>query len=326
MQSEVEMNLPKLGIGCWSFGGGSYWGEQSQMDVDKIVSASLDNGLNYFDTAEMYNDGESEKSLGLALKGRRSKAIIGTKVWPDNCARDVMTAHCEQSLRRLNTDYIDIYMVHWPLENYEGAAEAMNLLIEQGKVRFGGVSNHGPRQMAEAAEAGLKYSVNQVMYNLISRGAESSVCADAAKRNVAVMGYMPLMQGLLTGKYDSPREIPPARMRTRHFAGTREGARHGGTGYEEIIFKLMAELKTAAVEYGTSPGAASLAWCLSRSEIACEVTGIRSAAQLESGLEALKLAANTKLMSFMDMLSRDLMLKMGDGIDYWESDENSRSR
>lgn len=327
MKSEYKtLKLPKLGIGCWSFGGGSYWGEQSQSDAEAIVSMSLENGLNYFDTAEMYNDGDSEKSLGLALKGRRSEAIIGSKVWPDNCERDIMITHCEESLRRLGTDYMDIYMVHWPLENYEGAVEAMDRLIEQGKVRFGGVSNHGPLQMAEASDAGLKYSVNQVIYNLLSRAIELEVCPEAARRNVAIMGYMPLMQGLLTAKYESSSEIPPARMRTRHFDGSRTGSRHGGAGYEKDVFELVAAVKEAASDAGSNPAAAAIAWCMYRPEIACEIAGIRTVSQLESGLEALELTGNADLMRHLDEVSKNLMNEMGDNIDYWDSSENSRCR
>lgn len=323
---DEKLKLPKFGIGSWSFGGGSYWGEQSQNDVDAIVAMSLENGLNYFDTAEIYNDGGSEASLGLALKGRRKKALIGSKVWPDNCHRDVMISHCEESLRRLGTDYIDIYMVHWPLENYGGAVEAMNRLIEQGKVRFGGVSNHGPAQMAAASDAGLNYSVNQVIYNLISRAVEFEVFPEAAKRGIALMGYMPLMQGLLTGKFDSPSDIPAARMRTRHFDGSREGSRHGGPGYEKEVFEIVAAVKAAAADAGVSPAAASIAWCMSQQDMACEIGGIRSLSQLQSGIDAMELAGNTELMSQLGRVSESLKREMGDNIDYWDSAENSRSR
>lgn len=326
MKNSELLKLPKFGIGTWSFGGGSYWGEQSQSDVQAIVSMSLENGLNYFDSAEMYNNGGSETSLGLAIKGRRDEAIIGSKVWPDNCDRDVMIAHCEDSLRRLGTDYIDIYMVHWPLKNYSGAVEAMDRLMEQGKVRFGGVSNHGPIQMAQAADAGLKYSVNQVIYNLMSRAIEFEVYPEAAGRNIAIMGYMPLMQGLLTGKFSSASEIPPARMRTRHFDGKRTGSRHGGPGFENEVFELVSAVKDAASEFGTNPAAASIAWCMYRPEIACEIGGIRSVSQLESGIEAVELTDNTELMRHLDNVSENLKKEMGKNIDYWDSAENSRSR
>ena len=104
-----------LGAGCWAFGGGEYWGARNQQDVDNVVAHSLDWGVTYFDTAEAYNDGASESSLGQALKGKRDRAIIGTKVSPCNCYPDALVEHCEASLRRLCTDTIDLYMVHWPI-------------------------------------------------------------------------------------------------------------------------------------------------------------------------------------------------------------------
>ncbi len=325
-ENTQALKLSALGIGCWSFGGGEYWGEQPQIEVDKIVSAALDGGVTYFDTAEAYNDGGSEKSLGKALKNRRSEAIIGTKIWPDNCGRDSTITHCEASIRRLGTDYIDIYMVHWPLENYEGTAEALDRLLEQGKILQGGVSNFGPLQMEEAEAAGLKFSVNQVIYSLLARAAEFSVASESAKRNVAVMGYMPLMQGLLSGKFKSPSDIPPGRMRTRHFSGNRTGSRHGGSGYENKVFKLVSAVEKAAAEHEVTAAAASQAWCISRPEIKCEIAGIRSLAQLETSLAALDMAENLELMKELDQASLTLKAEMGESIDYWNSNENSRSR
>ena len=97
------LELPALGIGCWSFGGGDYWGHQEQRDVDSVVSAAIEMGCTYFDTAEVYNDGRSESALGQALKGRRTRVLIGSKVSPNNTSPKTLRAHCDDSLRRLGT-------------------------------------------------------------------------------------------------------------------------------------------------------------------------------------------------------------------------------
>src|SRR5208282_1318175 len=102
-----DLHVSVLGVGTWPFGGGDYWGAQNQDDVDQVVHRALDLGINFFDTAEMYNNGASETSLGIALKGQRDRAIIGSKVTPANAAPDTMRKSCEQSLKRLGTDYID---------------------------------------------------------------------------------------------------------------------------------------------------------------------------------------------------------------------------
>jgi aryl-alcohol dehydrogenase-like predicted oxidoreductase len=344
----MDIILPKIGIGCWSFGGGDYWGDQSQNEVNSIVAAAQDQGLNYFDTAEAYNAGGSEESLGKALKGRRNRVILGSKASPSNCGRSSLIAHCEESLRRLGTDYLDIYMLHWPLDTRESsattgfggaggspgveypgwddAAFAMNRLISDGKVRYAGVSNHGVQQMALARKAGLDIKVNQVMYNLLSRAVEFETVPDCLMHDVTVMGYMPLLQGLLAGKFQTLADVPEKRMRTRHFSGERPGARHGGKGYEELVTTAIARIEKLAAAHGVSAASAAIAWCVSRDFPVCEIQGIRSLSQLESAVSALETAKNTSLMNDLDVATRDLKDAMGPSIDYWESDSNSRSR
>ncbi|MFX0101355.1 MAG: aldo/keto reductase, partial [Candidatus Hodarchaeota archaeon] len=155
-----------LGFGCWQLGKGTYWNseKQKQSDINKLVCEALDLGINYFDTAEMYNGGNSESSLGIALEGRRDEVIIGTKISPSNCNPDEIEKHLDASLKRLRTSYIDIYMLHWPLNpksvehftkdvsvinelpTVEKVFETLVALKNEGKIRHLGVSNHGVTQ------------------------------------------------------------------------------------------------------------------------------------------------------------------------------------
>lgn len=203
-----------FGDGCWQFGGdsNSYWGDQSQKDVVEVVSMALDNGINYFDTAEMYNDGESERSLGLALKGRRHKAIIGTKIKPSNTKSKTLREHCEASLRRMQTDYIDLYMLHWPINaqsilhfsndesliadppTVEEVFHTLKELQQEGKVRYIGISNHGIEQMEEVRKTGVQVVANQLIYNLICRAVETEILPYCADHRIGVIGYMGLHQ------------------------------------------------------------------------------------------------------------------------------------
>ena len=132
-KSGIEISV--MGIGGWSYGGGDYWGPQAQEDVDAVAHAALDNGINFFDTAEGYNEGRSEEAVGRALKGRRSEAIIATKISPNNTEPTVLREHCDASLRRLQTDYIDIYIVHWPITEHsvEDAFATLNALKGGGQ-------------------------------------------------------------------------------------------------------------------------------------------------------------------------------------------------
>ena len=151
------LKISALGVGCWSFGGGRYWGAQAQEDVDQVVRRAVELGVNYFDTAEAYNEGRSEESLGKAIRGiPRHEIVIGTKISPSNTAPRTLFRHCEASLERLGTDTIDLYMVHWPiggrliggsnededaLSRVDQAFAALGKLQKQGKVRHIGVSN-----------------------------------------------------------------------------------------------------------------------------------------------------------------------------------------
>ena len=180
----TNIELSVLGAGCWAFGGGDYWGDQNQKDVTKVVHASVDMGINYFDTAEAYNEGRSESSLGEAIKGiSREKLVIGTKVSTSNCYKDTLIRHCEASLNRLQTDYVDIYMIHWPIHPYSikhfsndpkvvdnpptiyEAIEALRILKEQGKIREFGVSNFSRKRLDDLPPKEI--AVNELPYNLL---------------------------------------------------------------------------------------------------------------------------------------------------------------
>src|SRR5690606_12121901 len=155
----------------------------------------------------------SEEGLGRVLKGRREQAIIGTKVGPQNCAKGVLREHCEASLRRLDTDYIDLYMVHWPIREcpVADAFEELTALRDEGKIRVIGVSNFGVRDLNEALGTGTEIGMNQLHYNLLSRGIEHEIIPLCMENNVGVMTYMSLLQGILTGKYTKIDDIPPIR-------------------------------------------------------------------------------------------------------------------
>ena len=320
--------LPVIGIGCWSYGGGDYWGKQEQKDVDAVVSMALDRGINYFDTAEAYNDGRSEEALGIALKGRRHEAIIGTKVSPDNTAPSVLRQHCEASLRRLQTDTIDIYMVHWPLvdRSVEGAFITLKALQKEGKVRSIGVSNFGMQQLAGALATGVGIEVDQLCYNLLSRAIEIKLMPLCARSGIGILAYSPLMQGLLAGKYQSADEMPPARTRTRHFRGDRAGSRHGEPGAEDEVFAAVAGIRSIAAELNVPMAQVSLAWMLSRPAITCILAGIRSVEQLEENIASAELRLSPELVNRLDQLTAALFGRLGSSADYYQATSSSRIR
>ena len=324
------LNLPVLGIGCWAYGGcaSDYWGAQDQEDVDAVVARALDAGINYFDTAEAYNEGRSEEALGQALQGHRQQAIIGTKVLPGFTEPATLRQHCEASLKRLNTDYIDIYMVHWPIVDLpvEDAFATLAALQAEGKIKTIGVSNFGVHQLQEALSTGVKIEVNQLCYNLLSRGIEIDLMPFCASQKIGILAYSPLAQGLLTGKFRSADEMPPARTRTRHFRGDRPGSRHGEAGAEEEVFAAVEGLRQVALELQAPPAQVALAWCLGRPEITCVLPGIRTAGQLAENEAGAQLKLSPGIMARLNDLTLALREKLGSSQDYYQNRDDPRTR
>ena len=322
-----SLSLPVLGIGCWSFGGGDYWGPQDQKDVDAVVSLALERGANYFDTAEAYNEGRSEESLGLALRGRRSQAILGAKIPPNAVQPEALRLHCEASLRRLQTDVIDLYMVHWPIPTpaVEGAFTTLQALQSEGKIRTIGVSNFGAQQLDEALRTGARIVANQLYYNLLSRALEFELIPYCARRGLGILAYMPLQQGLLTGKYASADEMPSVRTRTRHFRPDRPGSRHGEPGAEEETFAALRGLREIAAGLDASMSQVALSWILSRPEITCIVAGIRSIEQLEANLAGIEVKLAPGVVDRLDSLTQPLRDTLGPSPDYFQATRDSRT-
>ncbi len=321
------MTLPVYGIGCWAFGGGDYWGAQDQRDVDAVVSIALEHGANYFDTAEAYNEGRSEEALGLALKGRRARALIGTKVTPNHTRPDLLRQHCEASLRRLQCEQIDLYMVHWPISEHpvEDAFRTLEDLRREGKIAAIGVSNFGVRQLSEALESDAAIVSNQLCYNLLSRAIEVELAPFCAARQIGILAYMPLLQGLLSGKYRSAGEVPAMRARTRHFRGDRPNSRHGEAGAEEETFAALEGIRAMATELDIPMAQLALAWILHQPGISSVLTGIRSAQQFLENLPAFEIHLAPDTLTRLDRLTEALLRQLGSSPDYYQPRQNGRT-
>ncbi len=186
------ITMPTLGQGTW------FMGESSSARKEEIAALQhgIDLGMTLIDTAEMYASGGAEKVTGEAIAGRRDKIFLVSKVLPGNASRKGTVAALERSLQRLKTDYLDLYLLHWrggyPLSE---TFEAMEQLVDAGKIRAYGVSNFDLDDMEEAAQVDNGHiCVNQVLYNLASRGIEWDLLPWQKKRNIPVMAYSPLYQ------------------------------------------------------------------------------------------------------------------------------------
>jgi aryl-alcohol dehydrogenase-like predicted oxidoreductase len=335
--------LSVLGLGCWAFGGGEYWGRQDQADVDAVVRRAFEGGVNYFDTAEVYNDGRSESSLGQALRGLpRDRVQIGTKVSPAHVQADTLPRRCEASLRRLGTDYVDLYLVHWPVTlpairhfapgatvrpPVEDAFAALLRLREQGKVRYLGVSNHSLGRLDEALRYCPSIVANELPYNVLSRAIEREVLPGSVARGVGVIGYMALLQGVLSDAHPTLAQVRPWQRRTRHFdsAGA-PGARHGLRGEEQATQEVLDLLRALCREQGRSLSELALAWTVANRSLACSLVGSRSVAQLEANLRAVEVPLANDVLARVDEITRPLEERLGPSFDYYEAPENDRTR
>ena len=277
-----------------SFGTMTFGSQAEQAAAQAMVDRCLDAGINFFDTANMYNQGRSEIMLGKALGSRRSSVILATKVrnkmgeGPDDVglSRPAIRKAVEQSLKRLETDYVDIYYLHWPDVStpIEETLEAMEELVRAGKVRFPAVSNYAAWQVCEmlwlAERKGSKPpSISQPMYNVLARGIEEEYLPFAEKFGVAIIPYNPLAGGLLAGKHSE--EKGP-------LAGTRfdQNDLYLRRYWHRDYFAAVEELRGIAREAGRALVELALQWLLSRSLVDSIILGASRLEQLEENLKA----------------------------------------
>lgn len=317
-----------LALGCWALGGGEGWGDQDESLTIATIHAALDNGINFFDTAEAYGGGNSEEVVGKALADRRDQAIIATKISPNHTEPSVLRQYCEASLRRLRADTIDVYMVHWPIRGHSVADSFAVLqdLKREGKIRSIGLSNFGPQDLAEALSTGAQLDVNQLCYNLLSRAIEFEILPACRRQQISVTTYMPLLQGLLADKYRTPDEVPAFRARTRHFRGDRPGSRHGEPGAEAETFAALAGIRAIAQELGQPMDSVALAWVMAKPGVTSVLAGARTPEQVVRNIRSAQLSLSPEAIARLDTATEALRRKLGPNADYFQGNDNSRIR
>ncbi len=322
-----KLMVSPIALGFWGIVGGDYWGPQDETDTINTVSAALDAGINFFDTAEGYGNGYSEEMLGRALGGRRDEAIIASKVSQANLAPTDIRAACERSLKRLNTDTIDLYQVHWPSRAipFEDSMSTLLDLQREGKIRVIGVSNFGVLDMPDMLQFG-RYDANQLPYSLLWRAIEFDIQPQCAENNISILPYSPLNQALLTGRYSNADEMPFSRTRTRHFRPDRRDSRHYTDGFEDETFAALDDIRQICADIGQSMVHVALAWLLHKPAIDSVLAGARNPQQVESNVIAGNLALSAETMQRLDDATADLKAKLGPDPDMWGVGADSRYR
>jgi aryl-alcohol dehydrogenase-like predicted oxidoreductase len=290
------VDISAIGFGCWEIGGG--YGSIEEADFIKAVNRALDAGVNSFDTAEAYGFGASEKSLAKALGSRRKQAVITTKFgvgYPDapnyrDSSRKRVMESIEKSLKNLNTDYLDVYLIHWPDRNvpFEEPMSALDDLVKQGKVKSVGVSNFKLDEI-ETCMRTRRVDVVQYCWNMFDRRMQKEIFPYCRENQIGVMAYGSLAYGMLTGTLSEENTFEKNDWRSRRGQLGNINLFQHLFGPDHFLKNLRAveELKTIAKRYGKSLPQLALRWTLSNPVISTALVGCRNPGEVDDNLGAL---------------------------------------
>lgn len=299
---QSDIRLSSIAFGAWAIGGWM-WGGADKKDAIAAIDRALDVGMTTIDTAAVYGQGHSESVVGEAVRGRRDKVQILTKFglrWDtdrglhyfdstDNQGRPIaihrcadrasVIEECENSLKRLGTDYIDLYQHHRtdPTTPIEETMEALSALLEQGKIRSAGVSNYTREETAQALAA-LPIVSNQVPYSMLEREIEEDLVPFCRERHLGILAYSPLQRGILTGKIKPGHSFAPTDHRADQV--------HFQPGNHERVMTYLADINPIADERGVTLSQLVLNWTLHRPGITHLLVGARNPQQVEENVGA----------------------------------------
>ncbi len=316
----TDIEVSTVAMGCWAIVGGGTWGPQDEKNSLAAIETALEVGITFFDTAEAYGNGRSEEMLGQVLRGRWDQVVISSKVSPANQRPADLKAACEASLRRLQTECIDLYQMHWP--NWDVPIEetlgAMEELKAEGKIRVVGCSNFGPKDLADLLAHG-RAEVDQVAYNMLFRAVESKLQPLCVEHGVSILPYSPMAQGLLTGKFASADDVPDSRARTRHFSSSRPGTSHDEAGAEKETFEAIEAVRSISEQIGAPMAQVALAWLLAQPAVPSVLAGARNPEQVRTNAGAADLELPQDALERLSRATDPLKQRMGAHADMWRT-------
>lgn len=311
---KTGIQLSAIIMGTWQ-AGKAMWAGIEDDETERAMAAAFDAGITTFDTATVYGNGHSERILGKALRHVRKDVVIATKVFAHSLAYEKVFKACHQSLRDLQTDYIDLYQIHWPAGSFgsrevpvEETMRALSELKTQGKIRAVGVSNFSREQIREAEAHGVIDSY-QPPYSLFWRQMEKTAIAYCREQGITVLAYSPMAQGILTGKFGKKPEFEKGDHRAKNILFQPE--------HWERIQKALAELRPIADRNGLTLGQLALAWVIA-GEGTCAIAGARNAAQAVENARAGALTLPPEELAEMDRIGRTVTDHLGDDPVMWE--------
>ncbi len=301
-------------MGTWQAGTKDWVGIEDKVST-RAIQAAFESGINAFDTAEAYGAGRSEQILGSVLSHVRDRVVYVTKVSPNHLKYDQVLQACLRSLKNLKTDYIDLYMVHWPAGSWgtkevpiEETLEAMNELKQKGKIRAIGVSNFSFPQLKEARQFSPIDSF-QPPYSLFWRYVERDTMPYCLKNKITLLAYSPLAQGLLTGKFDLSHQFDEKdnRARNRLFRGENAERAH----------RALDRLLPIAKRYNLSLGQLALAWAIAQPGTSA-IAGARNEDQVIENAKAADVRLSDADLKEMDVIGRTVTDPMDNNPVMWD--------
>jgi myo-inositol catabolism protein IolS len=300
--NKTDIQISALGLGTNAVGGHNLYQDLSEEDGKNLVRAALDHGITFIDTADVYGEGRSEELVGEVLKDyKRDQFVIATKGGSDwrtgtkNNDPAYLRSALEDSLKRLQLDYVDLYYIHWPdgkTPLSESVAE-LSRLKQEGKIRAIGVSNVSLEQLKEA-NSSLEISAVQLPYNMLNREIEKDLLPYCVQNNISVVAYGPLAYGILGGTY------------TEDFVLEEGDWRNSSPLFEEGNFErnlhIVEQLKQIAERKGTDVSNLALAWLLERSGIDAVIPGGKKPEQVESNIAASEIRIEAELMDEIERI------------------------
>lgn len=322
---QSDFKVSELAFGAWAIGGW-LWGGADSKDAIKAIETAIDHGMTTIDTAAVYGFGLSEELVGKAIKGKRARVQILTKfglTWnekkgefffasQDNTGKDVsiyrysskekVISDCDQSLKRLGTDHIDLYQIHWadPTTPVSETMEALEILIKKGKIRAGAVCNYSLELMTEA-EKTFAIASDQMPYSMVNRGIEKYIVPHCIEKNIGILAYSPLQRGLLTGKIRQGHKF--------NDGDTRPTTIYYKEPNLSRILQLTDNLKEIADELKITLSQLALNWTIQQPGITCALAGARNAAQVLDNVKAADFRLTAEEISRINELISNLKLE-----------------
>lgn len=290
---DSNLKTSVIGFGGWPMGKGHY-GSFDEDEVVRAIHSAIDNGITLFDTAAVYGWGEGEKLLGKALKGRRDQVVLVSKgglSWDEpgaqsqrDSSKEHLTRGLEESLDNLQTDYLDLYLIHWPDESrpYSEPMEAFAEFQRQGKIRHGGVSNFSPAMMQESRGT-FKIVTDQVGYHLFDFRPEAEIMPFCRENDMGIMAYGSLAHGLLTGTMSPDTKFEDDDWR-RNLMAFGQPLFKGETFLENL--RKVDALKEIAASKDMSIAQLALSWVISEPVVSVALVGTRTPAEIEHNVQA----------------------------------------